>query len=71
MKPLNSILAAAVLALAATASAHAARTAVVIGMVLEPPHLGALIAKCAGQSPLPMPVSTGTPTTENTTESKE
>lgn len=39
MKPLNSILAAAVLALAATASAHAARTDVVIGMVLEPPHL--------------------------------
>ena len=39
--------------------------------VLEPPHLGALIAKCAGQSPLPMPGSTGTPTTANTTESKE
>jgi hypothetical protein len=39
--------------------------------LLEPPHLGALIAKCAGQSPVPMPVSTGTPTTENTTESKE
>ena len=39
--------------------------------LLEPPHLGALIAKCAGQSPLPMPGSTGTPTTANTTESKE
>jgi hypothetical protein len=39
--------------------------------LLEPPHLGALIAKCAGQSPAPMPVSSGTPTTENTTESKE
>ena len=39
--------------------------------LLEPPHLGALIAKCAGQSPLPMPGSTGTPTAANTTESKE
>jgi len=37
--------------------------------LLEPPHLGALIAKCAGQSPAP--VSSGIPTTENTTESKE
>ena len=37
--------------------------------LLEPPHLGALIAKCAGQSPVL--VSSGIPTTENTTESKE
>ena len=43
MKPLKSVLAAAALALAVSAAlpgaAHAARTDVVIGMVLEPPHL--------------------------------
>ncbi|MCO5069655.1 MAG: ABC transporter substrate-binding protein [Rhizobiaceae bacterium] len=39
MKPWKSILAAAVLALASSTAAMAARTDLVVGVVLEPPHL--------------------------------
>ena len=39
MKPWKSVIAAAVLALAYSTAAMAARTDLVLGMPLEPPHL--------------------------------